>query len=435
MILRESWLDSVERHEVCEGLVHFNLTRWSNLRDLPLKSGGFTDVYANLRDARNNPAAIDFITRYYEQALRRLRVDRFAEVPDAVSCFAGPLSQALGRPYVTIRENPKAGRVAKATCIGAFRTGERAAIFDDVITDGASKVAPYHECASQGVSPTLVVLVDRQQGWQVKFAELGINMPVWSGMTLHQLRRFLIESGRMQRCDPAFEQQNPLIIALDGKSWEEILPIADRLRTTGCILKVNDLLFYEGIVHLIPDLNVYGRVMADLKGHDIPNTVANTCKRLRNCPPWAVTVHASGGGEMVAAAVKALEGTPTKVLAVTVLTSLREGCEDVYTRQPLDQVRVLAALAHKAGAHGLVCSPEEVGDLRRTYPRGTLTLVTPGVRSPGEDAGDQKRVGTPAAAIEAGADHVVGGRQFLDAVDPVAEVKRVLASELGVSLR
>ena len=223
------WLDPAEQEEIIRELLRYRLIRFSNERALPLKSGGKTDIYINLRDARNTPTAISLITGLFEHPLRRLGVKRFAEVPDSVSCFAGPLSISTNLPYITLREKPKEGRVAKATMIGEVQFEEDLAIIDDVITDGASKEAPYWECVSAGVSPkALVVLVDRQQGWQKKFAEKNINLPVWAGMTLHDVRKILIQSlGVMERCNVAIEEKNPIIVALDGKSWEEVLPLVD----------------------------------------------------------------------------------------------------------------------------------------------------------------------------------------------------------------
>ena len=428
----QPWLTSIEQKELCDGLVHFGLIKFDNNRSLPLKSGGKTDVYINLRDARNDPKAISFITRFFSNPLRRLGVDRFIEVPDSVSCFAGPLSIETGIPYLTIREQAKEGRVAKANVIGSVRSGERVCILDDVVTDGASKVIPYQECRKMGLRDfPLVVLVDRQQGWRKKFGELGIGMPVWPGMTLHDVRRYLITSGVMERCSKEIEDKNPIIVALDGKNWEEILPIVDQLRTTGCIFKVNDLLFDEGFKNLIPNLGVYGRVMADLKGHDIPNTLKNISERLKKNPPWAVTVHGSGGEKMIKEVVETLKGTGTKVLVITVLTSIdKETSEEIYTRIPIDEVRVLASIAHRAGADGLVCSPQETEELHAIYPK--MDLVIPGVRSEGVDKGDQKRTGTPQGAIASGAKHIVMGRQIMEAPDPIAEVQRLLKEELNV---
>jgi len=436
-IIQTPWLFPEEHEWVVRNLYNFGLIKISSKRDLPLKSGGKTDIYISLRDARNNPAAIKFIADLFSLPLRRLNPDRFVEIPDSVSCFAGPLAINTGIPYFTIREQAKDGRVSDAKRIGQPVWGENVCLIDDVITDGASKVIPYQECQRLGLNvQSLIVLVDRQQGWRKHLAkaEVNANMNVWAGMTLHDVRFQLIKMGLIKRCEEENERINPIIVALDGKSsWEEILPIVDPLRTTGCILKVNDFLFGDGIDHLLPKLSIYGRVMADLKSHDIPNTVANTCKRLKAYPPWAVTVHASGGEEMVKAATETLYDTDTKVLAITVLTSINEKTgEEIYSRRPLEQVIKLAEIAARAGAHGFVCSPEEVATLRELYPN--KTLVTPGIRSAGVDADDQARLATPKAAIERGASNIVLGRQILGAPNPVAEMKRVLIEELGLTL-
>ena len=431
---KNPWLDPSEQKELVSRLLEYQLIKFSNERDLPLKSGGKTDVYINLRDARNSPQAIRIIARAFENPLRRLSPDRFIEVPDAVSCFAGPLSIATNIPYITIRESAKAGRVAKASSIGYAAFGSSAVILDDVVTDGASKIIPFTEAKTMGLRVEgLVVLVDRQQGWKEKFAENNVDLPVWPGMTLHDVRKLLVSDlGVMQRCSAAAEDKNCIIVALDGRNWEETLPLVDRLRPSGAILKVNDLLFGRGIERLIPDLHVYGRVMADLKNHDIKNTIENTCRWLRGNPPWAVTVHASGGEEMVSAAVNALKGTQTKVLAVTVLTSINpKTCEEIYSRLPIEQVRKLAKIASDAGVHGFVCSPEEAGELKTAYP-GKL-IVTPGIRSAGVSVNDQSRVSTPRGAKDNGADFIVMGRQILEAADPVAEMNRVLTEELGIA--
>ena len=428
------WLHPEEQAAVVAKLLSWGLIKTSDARDLPLKSGGTTDVYINLRDARNYPDAIRYVAELFEYPLRRLGVSRFIEVPNAVSCFAGPLAISTGLPYLTIREQEKQGRVGDAQVIGRSSKGEVVTIIDDVITDGASKIVPIQQCVSRNLNlRALTVLVDRQQGWQKMFAQHGISVPVWSGMTLHDVRKHLIQTlGVMKRCSPEAEEKNPIIVAFDGKPWSEILPLMDRLRRTGCIIKVNDLLFAEGIDHLLPELHVYGRVMVDIKGHDIPNTLKNICQRLIRHKPWAITVHGSGGREMIETAVKTLQGIETKVLVVTVLTSMQDGCEEVYSRKPMEQVKVLAKIAYEAGAEGLVCSPEEVGELRALYP--TMTLVTPGIRSIGADAGDQKRIATPQVAIAKGSNHLVMGRQILDNDDPIGEVYRVLKDELGIIL-
>lgn len=425
------WLTPWEQEEAIETMLRYGILKMSNKRDLPLKMGGETDIYVNLRQARNHPRAIAYFSMLFANAIRRINPDRFAEIPQAVSCFAGHMSILLDLPMVTIRETPKGGRVSDAQIIGDIGYGERIALFDDVITDGASKLDGYTALTSRGADPYLFVLVDRQQGWRSKFAELGIKMPLWSGMTLHDIRAYLIRKGIMERCSAQAEAKNPLILALDGKPWAEILPIVDRLRPTGTILKVNDLAVAEGVDNLLPKLGVYGRVMVDLKHHDIPPTVANSCKRLAPHRPWACTIHASGGPEMAEAAVTSLSGSDTIVLAVTVLTSLdKDGCEQIYHWKPLKQVLHMAQLMWNVGVRGFVCSPDETEALRKQHPEAII--VNPGLRSPGADVGAQKRFATFMEAKGRGANYYVGGSQFFGAPDPVAEVNRVLTAELGI---
>lgn len=417
--------------EVVRRMHQGNLFQHDIRRQLPLKNAGLTDLFVKMRNARSDPKTLAFLVELYARPLRWLGVDRFIEVPDGVSCIAGPLSLATGIPYITIRAeaDAKEGRVANARIIGEFKPGERVAILDDVVSDGLSKKGPYQICQHNGLDVVgFLVHTDRQHGWQEEFKKYGIKSPLWAGMTLHDIRRELISQALIDRCNPDIEATNPIIVALDGKSLAETMSIADRLRQTGCILKVNDLLVAEGVDRLLPELMVYGRVMVDLKHHDIPNTVKNACMRIRPYNPWAVTVQASGGPEMVAAARDTLNPS-TLVLAVTVLTSFDpKTCDLVYHRKPIQQVKALAKLAIDAGAHGIVCSPEEVAPLRKAFPR--IELVVPGVRSPGADRGDQRRVDTPARTIAAGATKLVMGRQILNAKDLVAEVYRVRNEEL-----
>jgi orotidine-5'-phosphate decarboxylase len=428
------WLTPEERFEIIEQLIRYRLIKWDNLRNLVLKSGGTTDIYVNLRNARNIPKASPYVARVFANAIFRLNPDRFIEVPDAITPYSSRIAELVNIPYLTVRKEAKEGRVADAKFVGECFPGERVCIYDDVITDGQSKLGPYQECLARDLKILpLVVLVDRQQGWKKKFVELGINMDIWPGMTLHDIRRHLIENGYMERCDPDLEEKNPMIIGMDKGSWEEHLPLADRIRTTGCILKVNDLLWNEGIKNLTPNLQVYGRVMADIKGHDISNTLANISSHFLPFPPWAVTVHGSGGKEMIEAVVNKFKGTPTKVLVVTLLTSIDpRTCEEIYARQSIEQVRALAKIGYRAGAHGFVCSVEETEELRKAYPE--KLIINPAIRSAGKTVAgdDQSRKGTPEGAIALGANHIVMGRQITQAKDPSAEVLRVLKEELNV---
>lgn len=175
-------------------------------------------------------------------------------------------------------------------------------------------------------------------------------------------------------------------------------------------------------VHDIAALGV--PVFLDLKLHDIPNTVAKAIAALRPLEPAILTVHAAGGRAMMEEA-KAAAPEKTKVVAVTVLTSLDR--EDLaatgVTGKPAEQVGRLAALARESGLDGIVCSGEEVKAARRAWPHGFF--VVPGVRPPGSGLADQKRVVTPRAALDDGASILVIGRPITGADDPVAALKAI----------
>jgi orotidine-5'-phosphate decarboxylase len=165
----------------------------------------------------------------------------------------------------------------------------------------------------------------------------------------------------------------------------------------------------------------------DLKLHDIPNTVAGAAKAVAGLKPTYLTVHASGGRDMVRAAVDAAPGVT--IAAVTILTSLSEAVlAEVGLQGPsLDAVRRLAALAVEAGAGALVCSPQEVAAVRAEVGPG-ITLITPGVRPAGADVQDQARVATPQQALADGADLLVIGRPITGAPDPGVAAAAIAAS-------
>jgi len=174
-------------------------------------------------------------------------------------------------------------------------------------------------------------------------------------------------------------------------------------------------------------------IFLDLKLHDIPNTVASAVHAAGRLGVSMLTVHAAGGPEMLSAAAEAsAEGLV--LLAVTVLTSM-DTAQMEATGIPGTagtQVDRLAKLALSCGIPGLVCSPNEVAGLRAQMGPEPL-LVIPGVRPKGAEAGDQKRVATPAAAITAGASYLVVGRPITRAVDPGAAARAILA-EMGSGL-
>lgn len=169
------------------------------------------------------------------------------------------------------------------------------------------------------------------------------------------------------------------------------------------------------------------RVFLDLKLHDIPNTVAGAVRAALPLAPLFLTLHSAGGPAMLRAAVEARGTGRTKLLGVTVLTSLDDGdLAAVGQAAPVAaQVRRLALLAQASGLDGVICSPQEVAMLREACGKDFL-LVVPGIRPSGAAIGDQKRVQTPRDALAAGADYLVIGRPITEAPDPAAAARAII---------
>ena len=165
----------------------------------------------------------------------------------------------------------------------------------------------------------------------------------------------------------------------------------------------------------------------DLKFHDIPNTVAKAVRAIAHLQPAVLTVHASGGKAMMAAAKEAAP-PQTKVVGVTVLTSLDSGdlTRSGVSGTPADQVKRLTELALEAGIDGVVCSGEEVASARDIWPEGFF--VVPGVRPEGFEVADQKRVVTPRRALDDGASILVIGRPITAAVNPARAIREIAQS-------
>jgi orotidine-5'-phosphate decarboxylase len=211
---------------------------------------------------------------------------------------------------------------------------------------------------------------------------------------------------------------NPIFVAIDTPDLARATDIASAVRGHAGGVKLGLEFFSaqgpEG-VRRIAGLGL--PIFLDVKFHDIPNTVAKAVDALAPLDPAILTVHAAGGHEMLLAAKRAAPPT-TKVVAVTLLTSLDAAdLNDLgIERSPADQVARLAWVARDAGVDGIVCSGAEVADARTAWPKGFF--VVPGIRPAGADVGDQKRIVTPARALDEGASVLVIGRPITDAPDP-----------------
>jgi orotidine-5'-phosphate decarboxylase len=220
--------------------------------------------------------------------------------------------------------------------------------------------------------------------------------------------------------------QDPLILALDCGA-QEALSLVEPLSDVIHWVKVGMTLFYEAGPAIVRDLDCRGfSVFCDLKIHDIPHQAYGAARAVTRTGASMLTVHASGGLEMVEAAVCGARDEaesrgvePPIVLAVTLLTSIaHEALPSIgLSDTPGAQVQRLAALAARAGASGVVCSPLEIEAVRRVLPTHAY-VVTPGIRPRDAEVDDQSRVATPSAAISAGASHIVVGRPITGADDP-----------------
>lgn len=219
---------------------------------------------------------------------------------------------------------------------------------------------------------------------------------------------------------------DPIIIALDVATADEAHQIVRALGDEAGFYKVGLELYAVAGMPFVRELLAEGKkVFLDLKLHDISETVKRATARIAEVGVRFLTVHASG--PVMRAAMAGKQGTNLQILAVTVLTDLSDQDlhEDGINRSAADLVALRAEQARRIGVDGLVCSPLEVASVRRIVGSDTV-LVTPGVRSAGTDAGDQKRVATPAAAVSNGADYLVIGRQITRAAQPKQELGKVL---------
>ncbi len=230
------------------------------------------------------------------------------------------------------------------------------------------------------------------------------------------------------------EARERVIVALDCDR-EEALSLADVLSGHAKWLKVGMTLYYAEGPSIVREFKERGfKVFLDLKFHDIPHQVRGAARSAADAGADLLSVHGLGAGAMLKAAregaEEAAEATGAeraKLVAITVLTSMDEAAmEQIGLTCPItDEAARLAALAKGSGIDGIVCSPREAAEMRELLGPDAL-IVTPGVRPAGAELGDQSRVATPAAAISAGASHLVIGRPITGAQDPVAAYEAIV---------
>jgi orotidine-5'-phosphate decarboxylase len=228
--------------------------------------------------------------------------------------------------------------------------------------------------------------------------------------------------------------KDKIIIALDVHTIKEAEKLVDMLSPYIRIFKVGMELFYSCGPKAIDIIKKYDReIFLDLKFHDIPNTVYSASKAASRLGVFMFNVHASGGKDMMKAAVEGAEEESgisgvdrPRILGVTVLTSMDEQAllETGVKTSPREQVLNLAVLSKESGLDGVVASPQEASLIRKEMGNDFL-IVTPGIRPETSDKEDQKRIAAPEEAVKSGADYIVIGRPVTKAKDPIEAIKNI----------
>jgi len=235
-----------------------------------------------------------------------------------------------------------------------------------------------------------------------------------------------------------------VIVALDNMYWDDVHDVMDEVGPHIGLAKANSLAQAKGWDHAITTLGQYGaQTMADTKFHDIPKTVELQVEAVSTLAARLITVHVSGGREMLDSAIvgrdcgssNSPEPIPTGILGITVLTSLdSKDCQSIYGDEPEKKVVQFAHMAAEAGIDGIVCSGKELRAIRAISSLDDLITVVPGITPEWtQKAGDQKRIVTPTEALQSGADFIVVGRAITQPPEGVSrtEAAERIAQELG----
>ena len=217
-----------------------------------------------------------------------------------------------------------------------------------------------------------------------------------------------------------------IIVAIDETDFTRASKIIDNLDPKKCMVKIGSVSFNSSGHELIFYAAEKGfEIFLDLKLHDIPNTVKKSIEGLAVLPIKLLTIHASGGKDMMKAAMEGVSGSDIKVFGVTALTSLSDNdINEIYRRSATEQVNAMLDLAELACIDGVVCSPHELVLVSK---RESLLSITPGIRLD-ESNDDQKRVMTPKQAIELGADYLVIGRPITESNNIKESLSRIVES-------
>ena len=217
-----------------------------------------------------------------------------------------------------------------------------------------------------------------------------------------------------------------IIVAIDEINFDKASNILNNLDPKKCMVKIGSVSF-NSIGHKIISYASQNdfEIFLDLKLHDIPNTVSKSIKALTNLPIKMLTIHISGGEDMIMSAMNAVSGTNVKIFGVTALTSLSDSdSHKIYQRTCYEQVSAMLDIAEASKIDGVVCSPHE---LELVNKRKSLLSITPGIRI-NDSLDDQKRIMTPKEAIDLGADYIVIGRPITSSINIKESLNKIYES-------
>ena len=217
-----------------------------------------------------------------------------------------------------------------------------------------------------------------------------------------------------------------IIVAIDETDFKKASDVLESLDPKKCMVKIGSISINSLGYEIIHDASKLGfDIFLDLKFHDIPNTVQKSIEAIIALPIKMLTIHISGGREMMMSAMKAVSGTDIKIFGVTALTSLSEkDSVEIFKRNIKEQVDAMINIAESANIHGVVCSPHELELVNKNK---SLLVITPGIRIKDLDD-DQKRVMNPKQAISLGADFIVIGRPITDSEDIGETLNKIYTS-------
>ena len=408
----ESTVDALTKYDV--EIVEFN--------------GEDGEILLRLDKARQSPDAIGFLTDIYKNPVTRLRPDLLVEANDSVSTIVPLLAREMGIPY--LKFNTASGELDEEAR-GHSVTNKRAVIITDTIENAEAIMPVYRACKKRrlDIGP-MIALLDMANGWRRNFDKFQVDMPVWPGMSIDDMRRSLMSQGYIER--PLEEGVvNPVIFSLEGKKWDHAMHVARSLQPLGCLYQVSDHVVEYSCADIVGYLGIYGPVIVDLNISHAPAVAGDICTRLKKYRPWAVTVDGFSGEKLTQVAVKSLRGSSTRVLVNALAPALDKAEMGLLhaTPKPERLIDRIAESTNRAQADGIVCAPEHVLAIKKRYPKMLVIAAdarTTGSSLPADE--DDPNID----ALRHGASYVVVDMSVLDSADVAARAREVLARYASV---